>query len=113
MNISPNAQKAYDFLKQHYIREGYCFSGSIPINSIMEVLATYDFKVISQVLDELEEAGIIQKSDSQAFSIELVKKERKDLILSYDLERVWKKEQAGSTVRLIGEDGEITKVLKA
>jgi len=112
MNLSKLAEKAYEFLREKYIKEGYCFSGSISVNGLMEGLSIDDFKTINQVLNELQKEGLIQKSQTQAFSIELTKRERKDLIEKQDLASLWLKDSVGRAMNPIGEDGEITKVLK-
>ncbi len=110
--LTKRAQKIYDFLKTKYVKEGYCFSGSISINTVISILDSYDNSGLNNVLDELEGKGIIQQSNDQAFAIELTAKERRRLVELHKLEEVWSMDKSMCAVPPTSEEGEITKLYK-
>lgn len=112
MKLGKNAKKIYTFLQEKYIKEGYCFSGSVSINSLMEVLGTFDFNILNQTLTELEEADIIQKGTHDTLTIELTISERKTLIEQHNLSEVWLNDKTACSFDPTSKDGEITRVME-
>lgn len=76
--MSETARELYEKFIKEYIEKGYLYSGCLHFDMDKKE----EFK-------ELEQMGLIQLRDCNAFAYELTETERKILVKNYDLKARW------------------------
>ena len=79
--MSEKARKLYEEFLKEYVEKGYLYSGCLHF----DINRREEFK-------ELEQMGLIQLRDCDAFAYELSEKERRVLIKNHNLEARWTKD---------------------
>lgn len=103
--LSEKSESLFVFLQNEYIKNGYTYSGSWPVNSLL------DNGFTKVEFNELLEAGLIQKRNCDGYAFELVPHERSRLIEMHNLGHAWLDE--GGNAFLLNINQEIKGVKEA
>lgn len=107
--ISNQAQKFYEFMKQEYIENGYMYSGSINGRGFQRGGLSSNWEEFRRTVDELKCLGLLVIRECDTFAVELPLRVRKQMIIEHKLDILW--EEKGSCFNPNGLYGEVSNTL--